>query len=344
MIHGSVELHNVAEAPPMPDGGARLQRVPEAVRACLSEHGRERMLDPAGVEVRFVVEGGGAAVRLHSLGGRTDVQVFFGDFQAGQTDAVGQALTAVKVDLPEWFLSLDRSALGPTTVSPHVCRILLGGGAVCFHGVEGRVRPPRADEVPALRYLAYGTSITQGAGASVRHMSFVAQTARRLGADAINLGSASSAFAEPAMADYIAARRDWHLATLEPTANMLKFSLEEFRRRTAYLVGTVAGADGARPVACLTLMPLAADSSPRHVGPDWGGTPDDFRRAFREVVQASGRPNVRLMEGADLLPDLRDLTTSMIHPSSYGHTKIAEALAARLSGWLASAGGPAAAI
>ena len=338
MIYGDVELHNVAEAVPAADGGVRLQRVPESVRRCLSEHGRERMLDPAGVEIRFVPEQDGAALALHSLSGRTDLWAFWGDFQAGPLPSVGQDLATVEVRAPRWFLDQEIAGLGAASFSHRVCRVWLQGGAVCFHGLEGRARPPRAGEVPALYYLGYGTSITQGAGSSLRHLSFLAQTARRLGADALNLGCASAAFCEPELADYIGRRRDWHVATLEPTANLLKVPLEEFRRRAAGLVAAVAGPDPARPVACLTLMPLAADADPRQVGADWGGTPDDYRRVFREVAEGSGLPNVHCIEGRDLLAGVRDLTTSMIHPSDYGHGQIAANLAPRLGRWLRVAG------
>ena len=334
MIHENVELHNVAEAVPTEDGGVRLQRVPESVRKHLSDHGRERMLDPAGVEVRFVAEGDRAAVRLHSLSGPIDLRVFFGDVQAGPLPSVADELTAAEVQMPAWFLALDRAELGTAAFSHRVCRVMLTGGHVCFHGVEGSVRPPRPDELPPLRCLGYGTSITQGAGASARHLCFLSQTARRLGADAVNLGCASAAFCEPQLADYIGRRDDWHIATLEPTANMLKFPLDEFRRRTAYLVDAVAGADESRPVACITLMRLADDMPPRHTASAAGAAPEDYRRAFRQVAAACGRPNVHVIEGTDLLADLSDLTTSMVHPSDYGHARVAENLAPRLRAML----------
>lgn len=325
MIHANVELHNVAETVGMDDDGVRLQRVPESVREHLSEHGAQRMLDPAGVELRFVPAGDKATVRLHALSGQTELRVFFGDIQAGQVHSVGTASAAVELDMPRWFLDMDDPELDGA-FSHRVCRVLLCGGAVCFHGVEGDVRPPRADELPALRYLGYGTSITQGAGSSVRHVCFLSQTARRLGADAINLGCASAAFCEPELADYIGRRDDWHVATLEPTANLLKLSLEDFRRRTAYLVEAAAAPDSARPVACITLMPLVRDK----LGPDGTAAAEDYRRAFRDVVAACGRANVHLIEGGDLLGAVTDLTASMVHPSDYGHTLIAERLAPRL--------------
>ena len=83
---------------------------------------------------------------------------------------------------------MRRSVVDPTSSFSHrVCRLVLYGGLVCLRQVHGDVRPPTADELPAFRYLAYGTSITQGAAASMRHLGYASQTAWRLGADLINL-------------------------------------------------------------------------------------------------------------------------------------------------------------
>jgi len=65
MIHGNVELHNVAECREMDDGGGCFQRVPEKVRLGLNDHAQERMLDVVGSEIRFVLEDGKATVDLH---------------------------------------------------------------------------------------------------------------------------------------------------------------------------------------------------------------------------------------------------------------------------------------
>ncbi len=67
---------------------------------------------------------------------------------------------------------------------------------IAIHAVTGDCRPPRAGELPARRYLAYGTSITAGYG-SQPHCSYVAQAARHLALDPINLGWRGPRFASP---------------------------------------------------------------------------------------------------------------------------------------------------
>jgi hypothetical protein len=337
----NVGLHNVAEVREMEDGGVRFQRVPEDVRLALNAHAQERMLDVAGSEIRFVLEGGRAEVKLHAAGGVSCAQVFYGDFHSGRVETVGPDPTTLRVEPPPWFMGLDPALLGPLSFSPRLCRVVLSRGAICFHGVDGDVRPPGPGEVPSLRYLAYGTSITQGSATTLRHLCYVAGTAWRLGADAINLGVGSSAFCEEALADYIAARGDWNVATLALSTNMSGFDLGEFERRVAYMVDRVGGSDPERPVACITIWPKAADLGPEHVSPGHRGTPEQYREALRGIVRSCGRPNVHLLEGPALLPEMRGLAPDLLHPTDYGHALIAENLARELSRIVRVGRGPA---
>ena len=56
----------------------------------------------------------------------------------------------------------------------------------------------------------------------------------------------SSSFKEHELADYIASRSDWHIATLALSVNMQGFELETFRERVSYMVNKVAAEKGAR--------------------------------------------------------------------------------------------------
>ncbi|WP_330166487.1 SGNH/GDSL hydrolase family protein [Halobacterium sp. KA-4] len=104
---------------------------------------------------------------------------------------------------------------------PCVCRIQLDRyQAIAVHDVTGDCRPPTVDELPDQRYLAYGTSITEGAAASVPHTDYVTTVARNCGVDALNLGCSGSAYCEAAMTEHIAARDDWDVATLAISVNM----------------------------------------------------------------------------------------------------------------------------
>lgn len=336
MIDDRIEFHNVGEARQV-DGvdGYRLQRVPESVRRALNEGGAERMCHPAGVELRFVPDGP-VEVTLSVEPCRdaesSTVRVAWGPLQATETYEVGPEPTTIELALPDRLSSLRPEASADLAFDPHVCRLRLPGehrgGHVYFHGAEGDLRAPTADELPDRRYLAYGTSITEGEHVSAEHLTYVNQTARRLGADPLNLGSCGTAYCDAAMADYIAARDDWDVATLAISVNMVgRFSVEAFRERARYMVETVAGENPDKPVVPITIYTNARDVCD---GADEEDHCAAFRTALRDVVAESPHDNVHLVEGTDVLPSIEGLTTDLVHPGDYAMVTMAENLAVRL--------------
>jgi len=337
MIHENVELHNFEQVTPQPGtDGLRPQRVPEAVRLRLNEGAQMRMLRPACGEVRLVCDGGPAQVTLSSEG-MTQVVVFYGAFQVKEGYRVGKEAMTIPLAVPERLAMLDESHWEGMPFSPQVYRLMMWGDPIRFHRAEGDdVRPPKPEELPVLRYLSYGTSITHGASATGPHLTYVGQTARRLGADLINLGVGGSAYCEHELADYIASRDDWHIASLALSVNMVGagFGLDEFHERVSYMVNTVAGANTARPVAAITLYPHARDFGEQFLPGDVKGTSEEYRQELRDAVANCPHPNLRLIEGPAILTDVTGLTPDLVHPADNGMIQMGENLAKRLRGLL----------
>ena len=336
MIFRNVELHNIEEATPLPAGDAvRPQRVPESVRAKLNPGAQTRMLSPACAEVRLVADGGPASLTLSSEGATQGV-IFYGDFQDRAVVRIGKEPTSIPFAVPERLAQLDPKYTAAFPFRPHVCRLMFAGDPVHLHGVEGDgVRPPSPEELPKLRCLTYGTSITHGVAATGPHLTYVAQTARRLGADLINLGVGSFAHCEHELADYIAGRDDWHVASLALSVNMpAQFTPDEFYERVSYMVNTVAGADTSRPVACITLYPYFRDYGVQAVTPGPKGPVEEYRQRLRDAVAACPHPNAHLIEGRDILADIGGLTPDLVHPADNGMIQMGENLAKRLQALL----------
>ncbi|WP_435098292.1 SGNH/GDSL hydrolase family protein [Halarchaeum sp. P4] len=329
-----VALHNVAETVPAEwaEGGEQLCRVPESVGEKLNEDARERVRHPTNGEIRFVPADDETEVEVTlSAAAETHVRVFWGSFQRPfrpwDPIEVGPEPRTLTFSVPERIARLDAAA-ETGRFDPRVCRILFERlPAAAIHDVSGDCRPPTADELPEARYLAYGTSITEGAAATAPHLNFVSHVARERGYDALNLGCSGSAYCEAAMAEHIAGREDWDVATLELSVNMAnaEFSVGEFRERVETFVDTVAGAHPETPVVCVTLFPYFADV----VANEDAGRAADFREAVRNVVVESAHENVSLIEGAELL-DTPGLTTDVLHPGDAGMGTIGRALAERL--------------
>ena len=340
MIYQNVELHNIEEVRSIAGhDGVRLQRVPEDVRLALNEGAQECMIQPQSTEIRFVADSPTVRVTLSSEEGN-EARLFNGLFGNRGRFVIGQETQTIEVGINERLRELDKRYFSGMSFSPWVCRLILGGtdrAPVYLHGIEGQgIRPPKADEVPALRYLAYGTSITQGYDCEGPQLCYAAQAARHLGADLINLGSAGSAFCEHELADYIASRTDWHIATLALSVNMHGFELDEFRERVSYMVNKVAGADPKRPVACITLWPYYRDLGIEVESPDYGGRSEEYRQILRDVVRDYPDDNVHLLEGPDMLTDISGLSADLLHPNDNAMIEMGWRLAEKLKPLLQS--------
>ncbi|MDS0300807.1 GDSL-type esterase/lipase family protein [Halogeometricum sp. S1BR25-6] len=160
---------------------------------------------------------------------------------------------------------------------------------------------------------------------SRRKMLTVAGT---LGGAAPNLGCSGSAYCEPAMAEHIAARDDWDVATLSLSVNMANtggFPVEEFEARAEPFVNTVAAAHPDKPVACVTLFPYFDDVTESGDGEH----AEAYRETLRTVVAKSPHQNLSVVEGPDLLP-LTGLSADLLHPGDEGMRAIGEGLSRHL--------------
>jgi hypothetical protein len=338
MIYENVELHGIDEVKELEDGsGVALQRVPEDVRLALNDGAQMQMLRPGCAEIRFVSDDPICELALSCAPtndwSEVTVVPFFGAYQHSESFKVTTEKRTVTVNMPETLRQADAECLDATMFSPHVWRFMCWGGQVQLHGVKGLgIRPPKPEELPSVRLLTYGTSITHGHCSSGPHLSYAGQAARALGADLVNLGSGGSAQCEKKLSDYIGARDDWDIASLALSVNMGHFPLDEFYDRVSYMVNTVSGANTDRPVACITLWPFFNDMTfdggkPRSAE---GGTAEEFRQSLRDAVAACPNPNVHLLEGPELMTATAGLTGDLIHPGDFGMMEMGVNLAAKL--------------
>jgi len=330
MLHGNVELHNIEQVTPAEDGGVWLQRLPDEVRLKLNEGAQGQALSPGCAEVRFVADSGRARVTLASAEA-TRVSVFHGRFGTGEVHTVGPEPKTIDLTRSENLDVAMASHFGDMPFDPRVFRVVLGGGRVRLLSVEGdNIRPAEPAQLPGIRLLTYGTSITHEYSASAPHLCYAAQAAWALGADLINLGLAGSCHAENEMADYMAERRDWTIASLALSVNMRGFAADEYARRLEYMVDRVAGADTSRPVVCVTLWPYFDD-----LGSPWANDEsvigaDRMRQILRDAVAKAGHPNLHLAEGPEILTDFGGLTGDLIHPADNAMIEMGRGLAERL--------------
>ena len=331
-----VQLWNCGGVEPTADGtGVRLFRAPQEVRDALDTKtpdgkevdGARQMRVAAHCEIRFVLEEDETLgnVKLHlrnEKGGQ--VFWFWGDILAG--DAKMHPGDRAKPITPHghglMFSMMEKYPRG--RFANRVCRVVVQGLDVELTGIEGRVRPPKPDELGAPVMLSYGTSISQGAYASRADLGWNALTARLVGHDFINMGSSGTAYCEPAMADYLASLQ-WNLAVLELSVNMGGFPIDQFKDRVAALIDKLAKSHPDAPIVCISLFPFGT-------GDLWGGNEagtQERRDALAAIVKNCGHANVHFVSGPDLL-SFTGLSPDMLHPTDQGMIEIASKLAPRI--------------
>jgi len=323
LIHGNVEMHNIEEMISPPDGkGMMLSRIPNELRTSVNDPAKEAALAAAGGEIRFNLEGPSAKISLTA--GKEPpalVEIFQGCFLVAWRQ-IGPDPTEITVSKPQNMQTLDEvTKQRKLPFDPHLTRVILPyWPPVRLVDIQGETSLPGRSQTPKETLLTYGSSITHGAWAIRPTGSYAMRMAQMLGVDLVNLGFGGGAHCEGQMADYIARRRDWDLATLEIGINMMpntRFSTEEFERRVRYFVRRIAKSHPRKWVFCTDMFTFNADLAPtkaRHV---------EFRRIVREAVRDLGMPRLVHVDGRTLLREVPGLSFDLVHPSPQGMEEIA---------------------
>jgi lysophospholipase L1-like esterase len=319
-----IEFHNTPAPEPSPAGaGWILPRFPRAAYSTFDSPGFLTAQESTGVELRFVTKARHLRVFVSALTQDSEVTVFKGDFpHLVQKLPVG-SVQCLHLTPPDLFDRVRPAALHGS-FHPDVWRIVFDRGTMVFHGIDtfgAAIRKPLPEEKPALRWLAYGSSITHSSRNGYPH-----RTAAHLRVDVENKGQSGSCYLDAAAADFIATGTDWDFATFELGINMRgTFTPEEFARRARYLVTRCTAAKPARPVVLITLY---RNSAHHLIESDASSEKQEaFNRILRDLAAEFSDRHVHLVEGTDIVDDLSCLTSDLLHPNDSGHARMAANLA-----------------
>ncbi|MDQ1914108.1 SGNH/GDSL hydrolase family protein [Paenibacillus sp. GD4] len=320
-----LHFHNVAALEEYA-GGYHLFRFPQEVRHALGERGRFIAEESTGCEIRFVTPAPNVRITLQLPNNEGEVAVYKGGILHSMHRLQAGLPTTLHLEEPPRLSMIPREQLLESGFAPEVWRIIFGrANAVLLRlNTFGHpVRPPKPEEMPRLRWLAYGSSITHGL--MTYPLSYVDQAARRLQADVSNKGMSGSCLCEKEMADFLAERQDWDVITLELGVNMRdQFTPEAFAERTEYLLKQVVTRHPKKPIFVITVYPNFATQADTVAGE----RERRYNDILQEQVKALQHPHVYLLDGASVMMDYSSLSADMIHPGSYGHMRMGERLAA----------------
>jgi lysophospholipase L1-like esterase len=332
MQHQNMYFHNVMEletSPHLP--GWRLQRFPKEVRHALEEKGRTKAVQSNGCELRFVTEAKHVRVMLSSQDTDGKVLVFKGDFLHSSHQLQAGVIHTIPLEAPERFPDVTSERLNNSAFSSKVWRFFFERFCGVFHGIDTfgfDVRPPHQHEIPRLTMMAYGSSITQGAGALSNYNCYIQQTGRRLGIDVLNLGLSGSCYCEHELADHIAERNDWDVGFLEIGVNMRGvYTVGEFKKRAVYLLDRIIERHPEKPLFLTTMYPNRATYS--REGSALSAYKDNelqFNEVLIQYAADKKHAQLQLLHGEQIMSDFTSLTSDLIHPSDYGHIRMGEKL------------------
>ena len=207
--------------------------------------------------------------------------------------------------------------------------ILPYGDSVDFQGLEvnsgARFEhpPPR----PAIRYLAYGDSITHGFTASAVDKSYAFLTAQKMGWQLVNLGlggrssNVSDAKVVTSLkADVISVFigvNDWQGGA----------PLERYRTNMTGFLNAIRAAQPGVPNYYITSLWVPPSWNPKGQVADL----EKYRQVSREIVSARNDRNLHLVEGLDLIDhDAALFDATPVHPNDKGFAQMAGRLAAQM--------------
>ena len=337
MIYRNIEFFNVDELREVPGlPGLRLYRFPKALAETLGEawqhNARFRAQRVHGCELRFVTGARCFDLALTAYENDIDVQIFRGDRVLQKATLPAGQTTVLHLEAPALEEKLRPAALKGTRFPIHVWRILCGmNGYLHFNGLDTYgipCRPPLPAEQPAVRWLAYGSSITCGSVTTVYSNAYVNQAARRLGWDVLNKGLSGSCFCEAQIADYLAQQSADYLS-LELGVNMApSFSTAEYARRVEHLLKTAGQNKRLRRIFVIDAFPnyglLHTDETlpaVRHCLP--------FREVTWRLAVQAAQEDARFVSihGDEILQNTDGLSCDLLHPSDEGHILMGQALA-----------------
>ncbi len=349
MKYENLEFHGAVELDPATGGGLLIRRFPRRIRDGLSPLGRLVSQESAGCELRFVTDAQNIRLAVSALPSplapyelnNPDLFIFKGSFfhshvrlEPGKVNHIH--LTDITGDMQKGFDGLRPAVRDTEYFSAKVWRVLFGRYAAVFHELDTygyTVRSPLTTETPKRRMLCYGSSITNGASPTMYHMCYVQQLARHLKADVFNQGLSGACLCESEVADYLSARDDWDLITLELGVNMRNsFTVQEFEQRSRYLIETVVAAHPQKPVFLITIYPNA--QSPQNAAKpcEIQQRQLDYDEVLRTIAAENLSGKLHLIEGSDIFTDYSGITKDLIHPGDYGHMEMGFNLARIIKG------------
>ncbi len=334
MIYKGLELFNVTEIEET-ETGVKLYRFPksvcESIRIPLYDNQgkevgyntdyRQQAKWGSGIEIRFVTDATRVTVKLKSEIPQL-VYAYNGDFSnnAINNSYYHYAACLKGNETTEFTLVTHPRLVGVGERSNYrfdkqVWRIYLGN-LTNFELVsveaDGTLQPPAPSQVPAIKMLAYGSSITQGYGTPFAPLNYINTAGYMLGIDVLNKGIGGGCFCDREMLDYLV-QEQFDYGYFELGTNLATQPDALIEERLGHFIDTMCAMKPHTPLFFMTPIKGVCDVSATTESMNYECT----RRIIKE--HASKFSNALLLDGHALLHRDCYLSADILHPSEFGH-------------------------
>ena len=343
MLYKNAELFNTEEIIENSDGSISWLRVPKKVYENLEtdEQGKRMAKCSTGVEIRFVLKGDSAVIKMCCESGDGKFHIYRGGIQGGWEDhevhktvrdnveefEIENSEVIDKIDVMHKRLRLDWDS--------KVIRLIFDKGTYKIFDICGDIEPPEKEQCPKKTMLCYGSSITHGSNALDMSHSWASVLGHNLNVDVRNLGMAGSCWMEPDFVEFLAAEGEkgtWDMATLELGVNVLGWEEAKLRERVENTIKQIAGRNPDKPIFVISPFYLCDEDFNKEC------KASRWREVIEEITGKLNYGNVTYINGHDLLSDMSGISGDLIHPNIYGVQKIADGLTEMISKKLAIKG------
>ncbi len=316
-----------------------LVRIPMSVRNRLNERARFIGMDSTGIEAQFVTDAPNidltVTAKKPEFSPRGLIRIFKGNFQVQVLELEPGITHSFRLNPPANFSLVNEKLLKQGGYSPDVWRVVFDRFSAVLHEINTHghsLHQPEKDQLPALNWLAYGSSITNSNLDGYPHFA-----AAKLRAQVQNKGLSGACHIEKEMVDYLIDDCHFDCITCELGVNMREsFSPEEFEERASYLI---------QRLVTLQKPALIISTFPNYYTEGYNLAPNpitEVEKRYNEVlaklVEEANSSYIRLIHGSELLNDSYGLSGDLLHPSAYGHAIIGTNLAEVLRSFLQDLG------
>lgn len=246
--------------------------------------------------------------------------ILFGS-HSGECEQIITERTTITIEPPKLF---GKSLTTLSNDNPkHVVRILLYGDQFEIHEVKGKFRLPLELELPSKKIMTYGTSITQGIGATAVEKTYAFQLAKMTNSILYNYALSGKCFIEKYVVDAITKSKEkYDIIIYECSVNMIGagYSVETYEERLRYLLEQTQKFQPQSKVFLISILPYFGDYGYINPSDLCNGTADEYRKIAKKI--AAEFKGIVCIEPFELLEE-KNLSIDLIHPSNQGMEQIA---------------------